>query len=149
MVAVILQVLRAEAVIPAILRVIRLAGRLEEGIVAVVGIRGGGKAGRYSPQKCVCALTRKKRFIFVGQSQKSVMLGRPNSKTQVETLPLFQICCLVHWSNQYSINNPCRNIPYFCKIINKDKIIYIANISFKMIYVKGGTFAIGVRGDTY
>ena len=38
---------------------------------------------------------------------------------------------------------------YFCKIINKYKIKHIANISFKMIYVEGGTFTMGVRGDTY
>ena len=33
--------------------------------------------------------------------------------------------------------------------MNKDKIIHIANVSSKMIYVKDGTFAMGVRGDTY
>ena len=33
--------------------------------------------------------------------------------------------------------------------MSKDKIIHIANIPFKMIYIEGGTFAMGVRGDTY
>jgi len=33
--------------------------------------------------------------------------------------------------------------------VNKNKITYIANISFKMIYVEGGTFTMGVRGVTY
>jgi len=33
--------------------------------------------------------------------------------------------------------------------MNKDKIIHVANLSFKMIYVEGGTFTMGVRGDSY
>jgi len=33
--------------------------------------------------------------------------------------------------------------------MSKDKIIHIANIPFKMIYIEGGTFAMGVRGDAF